>query len=1404
MFIKKLKKYAVAGIVASMMISSTAGAAGVDGNVTVTETTQQETVDADDKGEVEKTEDVVDEKSEEKTTEEVKSQTSDDKDTTTIELGDDDVTTEEVTTEAAKTEEVTTEAEKTEEEETPAAVKPVDQGKKIGDAPTDFTNNGVYEFTFDQLELAPKTATENGGTDVDIKEDGSAEFHFKGQYAQAYFKLPEGINSRRVSKIEFVGANDAYLAVKVMPDELDDSLEAKYNSVVYGKNAIEISGIPFTHFVLMTTAEEKDNSWDKTATSVKITLQDEPEIIEEETDAEIVTKKISDLDIESDGGAAVDKEEGTLTYNSSWQSVFFKLPEDIAASRISKIEVKGENAGSFSYKLMSQAQYDIDDPNDQNGRYGAGLIAKYFNPVLDNLTYPTAKYLIIMSGNDEPFGILSLDTEIEFTIEPDQEVDMDLVNLKDVVSSDENGIGKGDYMGTCLGIGSLEDEKLITLIKKHFNAITLENELKPESMLGKKEDEPETFVDDPDFGQVPVLDFTTPDTMLDAILEWNKEEDVDIKVRGHVLTWHSQTPDWFFREGYKNDGALLSPDEMTKRQEWYIKSVMEHYFNASSPYKDLFYGFDVVNEACSDGSGTYRSANENSPWAAIYGTGSKDDAPDYILNAFRFANKYAPKTLELYYNDYNDCQSSKVPAIEQLLASVHKHENDDVLPTRIDGFGMQGHHEIDSPSKQQIIECAKIYSKYVEKIQITELDVKTSKGYDGSKAAKEAEYTRMGHRYKEIYDAYRELDQDATIDVNSFTVWGAIDSVSWLNDANNNGGGSNGSQKQCPLLFDGNYQAKPAYWAIVNADMLDPYINLVDIIETNDGTFDNGNAYKFSNGDVEVQFTPVWDNKGAKFNVKVSGAETQETDKIVLYYVNDEGEIKTIEKAFNNGEAVVELGGNFAVLDTLKFDMVAYVDDVMAVFNDTKHNQETSSKFYAQATFKPYALIKNGTAVIDGKKGTIWDDVEAVPLTINLKAAETLKADAQLMWDEDNLYVYMTVKDSILNKDSNDNYQQDSVEVFIDEDNAKSGSYQSDDKQYRINYENKQSFNGPNCNEDNIQSAAVVTEDGYVVEAAFKWTDVKGAAGNKIGLELQINDADDSGKRLGTLSWYDTSGNGWSNPGVFGTAGLSDVKAEGTDVIDGKKDDDKKPDDKKDTTVTPSPSPSPTPAADDKKDDQKQDVVEDISEISKGCSAEAADKLITETASTEDVKGADIKPLQPKLSKAAKTSEKISWSKVKDAAKYVVYGAETGKNNKYAKVAETTKTNATQKKLKKGKQYSYMVVALDKDGKVISASKTIKVVTTGGKYTNVKKIKLSSKKKVSLKKGKTSKIKAKAVKKSKKLKLKSSKLTYVSSNTKVATVSSKGKITAKKKGSCTITIYAENGVKKTVKVKVKK
>lgn len=139
------------------------------------------------------------------------------------------------------------------------------------------------------------------------------------------------------------------------------------------------------------------------------------------------------------------------------------------------------------------------------------------------------------------------------------------------------------------------------------------------------------------------------------------------------------------------------------------------------------------------------------------------------------------------------------------------------------------------------------------------------------------------------------------------------------------------------------------------------------------------------------------------------------------------------------------------------------------------------------------------------------------------------------------------VTDAALDKTSSETHEQDSLEVFIDENNHKSDSYEDDDKQYRINYENAQSFSGPNCNEENVVSAAVVTDKGYLIEAAFKWTEIAPAVGDTIGVELQINDAE-GGKRIGTVSWYDESGQGWSSPGVFGTAtlgGLIEVEREG-------------------------------------------------------------------------------------------------------------------------------------------------------------------------------------------------------------------------------------------------------------------
>ena len=65
-------------------------------------------------------------------------------------------------------------------------------------------------------------------------------------------------------------------------------------------------------------------------------------------------------------------------------------------------------------------------------------------------------------------------------------------------------------------------------------------------------------------------------------------------------------------------------------------------------------------------------------------------------------------------------------------------------------------------------------------------------------------------------------------------------------------------------------------------------------------------------------------------------------------------------------------------------------------------------------------------------------------------------------------------------------------------------------------------------------------------------------------------------------------------------------------------------------------------------------------------------------------------------------------------------------------------------------------------------------------------------------------LKATEVKEEKKLKLKTHRVVkFESSNKKIATVNGKGKITGKKKGSCTVWAYTPNGIFKAIKVTVK-
>ena len=383
------------------------------------------------------------------------------------------------------------------------------------------------------------------------------------------------------------------------------------------------------------------------------------------------------------------------------------------------------------------------------------------------------------------------------------------LNVPDLKSTITKDFGSGTICGTCLTGVDINDRVLLQLVGKHFNAVTLGNELKPDSHTDLTIERTEEAVIDGQVITVPILHYSAAEKYLDCFLSWNEEHpDERILIRGHVLVWHKQTREWFFHEDYDENKPYVSSEVMTLRQEWYIRSILEHYVGADSKYRKLFYGWDVVNEAVSDETGTYRTDTEGSSWWAVYGS------TEYVINAFRFANKYCPADVELYYNDYNDCIPCKVEGIVKLLSDIKNAEG-----TRIDGMGMQGHYDSECPTIEQFAEAASRYGAIVGKIMLTEVDFKSSPAYDGTEATRQEEYLRQAYRYKTLYDAMKMVDSKGLAKVTGFTVWGITDSDSWLQPDSIAEGGKNG-RPQCPLLFDDNLKAKPAFWAIVNPSKL--------------------------------------------------------------------------------------------------------------------------------------------------------------------------------------------------------------------------------------------------------------------------------------------------------------------------------------------------------------------------------------------------------------------------------------------------------------------------------------------------------------------------------------------------------------------------------------------------------
>ncbi|MDO5326282.1 MAG: endo-1,4-beta-xylanase [Clostridia bacterium] len=315
--------------------------------------------------------------------------------------------------------------------------------------------------------------------------------------------------------------------------------------------------------------------------------------------------------------------------------------------------------------------------------------------------------------------------------------------------------------GTAAPQYAFSNTKLTELMKTQFNIITPENELKPDAVLDVAASKKMAAEDE----KAVAVHFSSAQKLLDFAQENG------IKVHGHVLVWHSQTPEAFFHESYDPAKPLVSREVMLGRMENYIRQVMEY---MDENYPGVIVSWDVVNEAIDDGTNKLRSSN----WMKTIGE-------DFVARAFEYARKYAPQGTLLYYNDYNTAYAGKLNGIYQLLASLMEEGN-------LDGYGFQMHHSVSQPTMQQITASVEKIASLGIRLRVSELDI-------GIDSESEENLQKQAQKYAQIMLLLNRFRDQ----VEAVQVWGITDNMSWRS-------------KNSPLLFDKAMQPKPAFWAVAD------------------------------------------------------------------------------------------------------------------------------------------------------------------------------------------------------------------------------------------------------------------------------------------------------------------------------------------------------------------------------------------------------------------------------------------------------------------------------------------------------------------------------------------------------------------------------------------------------------
>ncbi|MEM7314147.1 MAG: sugar-binding protein, partial [Planctomycetota bacterium] len=195
-------------------------------------------------------------------------------------------------------------------------------------------------------------------------------------------------------------------------------------------------------------------------------------------------------------------------------------------------------------------------------------------------------------------------------------------------------------------------------------------------------------------------------------------------------------------------------------------------------------------------------------------------------------------------------------------------------------------------------------------------------------------------------------------------------------------------------------------------------------------------------------------------------------------------------------------------------------------------------------------LAAKGTPEIDGKIDAAWLTTPAAaivrpdPTSTTLSKGQGAIGTVRCLWEKKQLFFLFDVQDSKLHDENGAPWEQDAVEVFIDEDCGRSGGYQADDAHYRVSFRNHVT-GGKNFDPKNIQSSVAMTDNGYLVEIAIKLRNRFGHNGARIGIDFQVNDDAGKGRRESLVKWSVPNNESWQSTSGHGKLVLKDKVTRG-------------------------------------------------------------------------------------------------------------------------------------------------------------------------------------------------------------------------------------------------------------------